>query len=95
MVDEKQAGEGEAVTTEDKGALESAVDQVRAENEDKVPFKVLEEESPSGARRKVRVEVDQAEWDTRLAELFKNVKSQATVPGFRKGKAPHVLTITK
>lgn len=88
MVDEKQAGEGEAVTTEDKGALESAVDQVRAENEDKVPFKVLEEESPSGARRKVRVEVDQAEWDTRLEEMFKNVKSQATVPGFRKGKAP-------
>jgi len=65
---------------------------VREQKEDKVPFKVLEEENPSGAVRKIKVEVDQAEWDRRLAELFKNVRQQATLPGFRKGKAPiHLL----
>lgn len=76
---------------ENKGVLEGATAKVREQKEDKIPFKILEEENPSGARRKVKVEVDQAEWDRRLAELFKNVRQQATLPGFRKGKAPLAL----
>lgn len=89
MVDEKEGGAAaSAVEADKKGVLDSAVDKVREQNEDKVPFKVLEEENPSGARRKVKVEVDQAEWDKRLNELFKNVRQQASLPGFRKGKAP-------
>ncbi len=88
MADEKDGGQTTAVETESKGALDSAVEKVREHKEDKIPFKVLEEENPSGARRKITVEVDQADWDRRLGELFKNVRSQATLPGFRKGKAP-------
>lgn len=88
MVDEKEGGQATAVEGDKKGTLDSAVEKVREQKEETVTFKVLDEENPSGARRKVRVEIDQAEWDRRLAELFKNVKQQATLPGFRKGKAP-------
>ncbi len=91
MVDEKEGGQATAIEGESKGALDSAVGKVREHKEDQITFKVLDEENPSGARRKVRVEIDQAEWDRRLAELFKNVKAQATLPGFRKGKAPMSL----
>lgn len=86
MVDEKPAGD--TVEPAAKGALESAVDKVREQKEDSVPFKVLSEENLTGARRKIQVEVDQDQWETRLEDLFKKVKGQASLPGFRKGKAP-------
>lgn len=93
MVDEKDGGTTAGADAGDKkGVLESATDKVRQHKEDAVPFKVLTEENPSGVRRKIQVEVDQAEWDKRLADLFKNVRQQASLPGFRKGKAPiHLL----
>jgi len=88
VVDEKEDAKTATAEPATKGALDSAVEKVREQKEDKVPFQVLEEENLSGARRRVKVEVDQAEWDRRLEELFKNVRQQATLPGFRKGKAP-------
>lgn len=92
MVDEKDGVETATAEPTPKGALESAVQKVREQAQDKVAFKVLSEENLSGARRKLQVEVEQGEWERRLEELFKNVRSQATLPGFRKGKAPlHML----
>ena len=92
MADEKEGAAATSTASDDKkGVLDSAVNKVREQKEDKISFKVLDEENPSGARRKIRVEVDQADWESRLAELFKNVRQQATLPGFRKGKAPVAL----
>lgn len=88
MVDEKDGAETATAEQTTKGVLESAVEKVREHREDKIDFQILSEENPSGARRKVQVQVDQAEWDRRLEELFKNVRHQASMPGFRKGKAP-------
>lgn len=88
MGDEKPTGEAATAEPVAKGALESAVEKVREHKEDSVSFKVLNEENLSGARRKIQVEIGQDEWETRLAELFKKVKNQASLPGFRKGKAP-------
>lgn len=88
MVDEKPAGDTATAEPGAKGALESAVEKVREQKEDSVPFKVLTEENLSGARRKIQVEVDRDQWETRLEDLFKKVKNQASLPGFRKGKAP-------
>jgi trigger factor len=88
VVDEKDGAETATAEPTTKNTLESAVEKVREHKEDKIPFKVLTEENPSGARRKVQVEVDQDQWNSRLEVLFKNVKSQAALPGFRKGKAP-------
>lgn len=93
MVDDKDGAETATAEPTTKGTFESAVEKVREHNEDKVAFKVLSEDNPSGARRKVQVEVEQAEWERRLEGLFKNLRTQASLPGFRKGKAP--LTLLK
>lgn len=70
------------------GVLDAAVQKVRDQKEDKISFNVKSEENLPGSIRKIEVEVDGAEFSARVDKVLKDVKNNATIEGFRKGKAP-------
>jgi trigger factor len=90
VADEKDGGVAAAETEENAegGVLDAAVQKVREQREEKVAHSVVEEESLPKARRKVVVEVPREEFDPRVETLFKDIKANASIEGFRKGKVP-------
>ena len=91
------ANDGGVTATDDSaganegGVLDHAVQKVREQKEEKVDFKVTKQEDLPKARRAVTIEVARAEYDKRSKELFKDLQNNATIEGFRKGKAPRHL----
>lgn len=79
-----QGGEGNV----EPSVLDQAVEKMRGQREEAVPFSVVEENSLPKARRQVIVEVPAEEMDRRIAALFKEIQPTAHVEGFRKGKVP-------
>ncbi len=96
MADDKDTGQQRAGTaTADSGAgdspLDQAVGKARERREESVPFEVVSEKPLPKSSREVVIEVPRSEWDSRLQELFKEVKPTAALEGFRKGKVPMKL----
>jgi trigger factor len=95
VVDEKENAALEAAADSDaekqESVLDEATERVRAQREEKVPHQVTDEKSMPGSRRQLTVEVPREEWEQRVQTLFKEIQHNATIEGFRKGKAPVAL----
>lgn len=95
MAEEKNAGVGEegSATTESSQAegesvLDDAVRKVREQREEKIPHTIVEEKPLPNAMRQIVIELPREDWERRVEEIFKELKQNATIEGFRKGKAP-------
>lgn len=90
MADEKDGGVAAAETdTADKqGVLDTAVQKVREQREERVAHSIIEEENLPKAKRRVIIEVPREDFDPRVAALFKDIQANASIEGFRKGKVP-------
>lgn len=92
MTDEQQAGAAESADENTgESALDSATRRVREQQEMVVPHTLVEESPLPQSRRRIVVDVEEAEWTRRVEDLFKELQQTATVEGFRKGKAPMKL----
>lgn len=87
MVDEKDAVAGEN-TGADDSVLDEAARKVREQREEKVPHTLIEEQPQPQSMLKLVVEVARDEWEKRLGEFFKDLRQDASIEGFRKGKVP-------
>ena len=74
--------------THEDSALDAAAAQVRAQREERVPNKVLEDKPVENSMRELRVEIPREEWQTRIDAMFKEWRKTAAIEGFRRGKAP-------
>ncbi|PKO16782.1 trigger factor [candidate division BRC1 bacterium HGW-BRC1-1] len=74
--------------THEDSALDTAAAQVRAQREERVPHKVLEDKPVENSMRELRVEIPREEWQTRIDAMFKEWRKTAAIEGFRRGKAP-------
>ena len=90
MADEKEGGvaAADAGAENEGGVLDAAVQKVREQREERVEHTVIEEENLPKARRRIVVEVAREEFDPRIEVLFKDIKANASIEGFRKGKVP-------
>lgn len=88
----------ESVANQDESQVESPVEEAGGEtDETKVAFEKLKEqvevavEEIGTLRKKVTVTIPRAAIDERLEKQYTDLSRDATVPGFRKGRAPRRL----
>lgn len=96
MADDKtpetvQGGTATAEGERDESVLENAVNKAKERRDETIPFSLVSESPLPRSMRSVVVEVPRAEWSSRLEEFFKEVKPNAAIEGFRKGKVPMKL----
>lgn len=73
--------------TPETGAPEQAAAEATGEAEDRLEQEVtIEEAGP--ARKKITIEIPAARIADKLSENFDQLQSEATLPGFRRGRAP-------
>ena len=80
--------------TEKPASVPAAQDQTKepeqkeGEEEEKIPYKMLESGDKPGSVRFYKVEVSWEEYDTRQEKMLRDLKKEVLIDGFRKGKAP-------
>jgi trigger factor len=90
VTDEKQSAEETAAQAEES-VLDEATRRVREQEEEAVPHTIVSEEALPQSRRLLVIEIDAAEWSSRLEGIFKDFQRDVALEGFRKGKAPMKL----
>jgi trigger factor len=89
---EKETPEGapEASTANEPGEAASAttVEAPSEEKEEKVPFEIVETKQQPFSVVEYKLRVPYEEYDKRLSDLLKELRSNVIIDGFRKGKAP-------